>query len=171
MTDINLALHDVAASSHRGVAFLLAFGVCWLLCGVAASWLTPRRAALVVMCQGMVGLPLAFGLQRWLGFPPADPSNPLTPLAIYMATSQLVALPAVFFIYRYMPTHVPAVFASVLGAHFLPYVWLQQSRVYLALSITVSVGSWVVMALFRERGYRAVPMFVGVALLIAAAAL
>ncbi len=171
MTDISTALRDVTASSHRGLAFLLAFGICWILCGVAACWLTPRRAALVVLCQGTIGLPLAFLLQRWLGFPPADPSNPLTPLAIYLATSQLVALPAVFFVYRHMPAHVPAVFASILGAHFLPYVWLQQSRVYFGLAIAVSVGPWIVSAVFRDRGYRAVPVFVGLTLLVAAAAL
>jgi hypothetical protein len=171
MNDINGALSDVAASSHRGLAFLLAFGSCWLLCGILAHWLTPKKTALLVIFQGAVGLPLSFAFQRWLGFPKADPSNPLIPLLIYVAASQSIAIPVVLFMYKRMPTHVAPVFASILGAHFLPYVWLQQSRVYLVLSIAVSLGAWVVMAAFRGKGYAAVPLFVGACLLLAAARL
>ena len=171
MNDIQTALRDVSLSSHKGLAFLLAFGACWLLCGALAFRCSPRRAALILLFQGMIGLPLAFGLQRWLGFPPADPANPLTSLAIYLATSQTVALPAVIFMYARMPEYVAAVFASILGAHFLPYVWLQQSRVYLVLSIVVSLGAWAIMAVYRDKGYRIVPLFVGLCLLTSAAIL
>ena len=88
-----------------------------------------------------------------------------------MATSQTVALPVVIFVYARMPAYVPAAFASILGAHFLPYVWLQQSPVYLVLGVAVSLGAWVIMMVYRDKGYKIVPLFVGFCLLTSAAIL
>ncbi|MCY4658479.1 MAG: hypothetical protein OXF93_01515 [Acidobacteria bacterium] len=166
MKDIQLALNDVAASSHRGAAFLVAFGTTWIVCGLLAYFLPAEDLALAVMFQGALGVPMAFGLQILFRFPVGHPKNPLISLSIYLAMTQTVAIPAAVLTYVRTPTMVPAVCAAILGAHFLPYAWLQQTRVYIALSVGVSLGSWLVMAIFGENGYRIVPWFVGGSLLI-----
>ena len=171
MRDIELALGDLAARSHNGTAFLIASGITWLICGLLAYRLPVKGFALAVMFQGAVALPMAFGLQKLLGFPSGHPANPLTSLSIYLAMSQSVAIPAVILTYVRTPTFVPAVFAVIVGAHFLPYAWLQQSRVYIALSVCVSLGSLLIMAIFGEEGGKIVPWFVGVSLLVGAAVL
>ena len=73
VTDLGRAFQDLAAASHSGCAFLLAFGSTWLVCGVVAFRFSQRTAALCVLFQGVVALPLAFLLQRLLGLPPAAP--------------------------------------------------------------------------------------------------
>ena len=171
MRDIQLALNDLAASSRRGAAFLIAFGTTWLACGLLAYLLPPADLALVVMFQGALAVPMAFGVQKLLGFPEGAPENPLTSLSIYLGMTQAVAIPAAVLTYARTPTFVPAVFAAIVGAHFLPYAWLQQTRVYVVLSVDVSVGSWVIMALLGEDGYRIVPWFVGGSLLVGAVVL
>ena len=127
--------------------------------------------ALAVMFQGAVALPMAFGLQKLLGFPAGHPENPLTSLSVYLAMTQTVAIPAAVLTYVQTPTLVPAVFAAIVGAHFLPYAWLQQTRVYIALSVSVSLGSWLIMAILGGEGYRIVPWFVGASLLVGAVVL
>lgn len=171
MRDIQLALNDVAASSRRGAAFLLAFGTTWIVCDLLAYLLPAADLALAVMFQGALAVPMAFGLQKLLGFPDGHPENPLTSLSIFLAMTQAVAIPAAALTYVRTPTFVPAVFAAIVGAHFLPYAWLQQTRVYLALGVGVSLGSWVIMATLGEDGYRIVPWFVGGSLLVSAAVL
>ncbi len=171
MRDIQLVLNDVAASSHRGAAFLIAFGTTWIVCGLLAYSLPAAGLALAVMFQGAVALPMAFGLQKLLGFPAGHPENPLTSLSVYLAMTQTVAIPAAVLTYVQTPTLVPAVFAAIVGAHFLPYAWLQQTRVYIALSVSVSLGSWLIMAILGGEGYRIVPWFVGASLLVGAVVL
>jgi len=148
MRNIQMALNDVAASSHRGAAFLIAFGTTWIVCGLLAYRSPAAGLALAVMFQGAVALPMAFGLQKLLRFPAGHPENPLTSLSVDLAMKQTVAIPAAVLTYVQSPTFVPAVFAAIVGAHFLPYAWLQQNRVYIGLSLGVSPGSWPIMAIF-----------------------
>ena len=171
MRDIQLALNDVAASSHGGAAFLIAFRTTWIVCGLLACRLPAAGLALAVMFQGALALPMAFGLQKLLGFPTGHPENRLTSLSVYLAMTQTVAIPAAVQTYVQTPTFVPAVFAAVVEAHFLPYAWLQQTRVYIVLSLGVSLGSWLIMAIFGEEGYGIVPWFFGASLLVGAVVL
>ena len=171
MRDIQLALNDVAASSHRGAAFLIAFGTTWIVCGLLAYRLPAAGLALAVMFQGALALPMTFGLQKLLGFPAEHHENPLTSLSVYLAMTQTVAIPAAVQTHVQTPTFVAAVFAAVVGAHFLPYAWPQQTRVYVALSLGVPLGSWLIMAIFGEEGYRIVPWIVGASLLVGAVVL
>ena len=109
---------------------------------------------------------MAFGLQELLGFPAGHPKNPLTSLSVHLAMTQTLAIPAADLTSVRTPTRVPAVFAAIVGAHFLPDAWLQQTRVYIGLSVGVSLGSWLNMAIFGREGYRIVPSFVGALLLV-----
>lgn len=81
MRDTRLALNDAAVSSRRGAAFLIAFGTTWIVCGLLAYRLPAPGLALAVMFQGALVLPMAFGLQKLLGFPPGHPKKPLTSLS------------------------------------------------------------------------------------------
>jgi hypothetical protein len=73
-----------------------------------------------------------------------------------MAMVQIVALPAVILMYTERPELVPATFAAIGGAHFLPYVWLHRTRIYLVLALTVSLGSWLITGLGGDHAYRLV---------------
>ena len=106
MRDIQIALNDVAASSHRGAAFLIALGTTWIVCGLLAYRSPAAGLALAVMFQGAVALPMAFGLQKLLRFPAGHPENPLTSLSVDLAMKQTVAIPAAVLTYVQSPTFV-----------------------------------------------------------------
>ncbi len=171
MFDLETARTDATRSSGGGVGFLMAYGTTLLIAGLLAFWLPVRLAALVIMFQGGVALPAAFALERLLGFPRMAPDNPLRSLSIQLAMVQVVALPAVIITYQLDPTYVPAVFAAIGGGHFLPYVWMHRTRIYLVLGVAVSLGSWLMMGIWGASAFPYVPLMWGASLWLAALAL
>jgi hypothetical protein len=154
MTDLNLARQEVSASSAGGAPFLISFGASLLVCGLAALALAPQQAALLVMFQGSVTLPIAFLLERRMGWGPMAADNPLRSLSVQLAMSQIVAFPVVIAMYDFRPGAVPLAMASIAGGHFLPYAWLQRTNVYVWLAVAVSAGA---LALQMTLGARAFP--------------
>ena len=161
--DFDRALTEVSASSAGGAAFLAAFGASFLICAALSFFLPVRTAALAVMFQGSAALPLAFWLERRLGSQPMSANNPLRPLSVQMAMSQIVALPAVIIAFSLNPATVPAALAAVGGGHFLPYAWLQRTRIYFALGVAISLGAFVLQIILQAAAFPWILMFVGAA--------
>jgi len=160
-SDLKRALGEVSASSAGGAPFLLAFGATMLVCGALAFWLPVRTAALIALFQGNAALPLAFWLERRLGARRMSADNPLRPLSTQLAMSQIVALPAVIIAFSLNPATVPAALAAVGGGHFLPYAWLQRTRVYFALGLAVSLGALALQATLRAAAFPYIFLYVG----------
>lgn len=151
--DLDRARDDVSASSAGGAPFLISFG-CTLFATAIISFFVPvRTAAFVAIFQGGVALPAAFLLERRMGTGPMAPDNPLRSLSIQMAMSQVVALPAVIIAFSLEPATVPAALAAIGGGHFLPYAWLQRTRVYVALGAAVSIGAFVLQAILGAAAF------------------
>ena len=127
---MNEARTTASATAAQGAAWLIAFGITLSIAAVF-SFLLPLAevAVLVAVFQGGVALPLAFALERRLGTAPMAQDHPLRSLSVQIAMVQIVALPAVIMMYTQNPALVPAVFAAIGGAHFLPYVWLHQTKI------------------------------------------
>ncbi|MGH2352550.1 MAG: DUF7010 family protein [Chloroflexota bacterium] len=159
MHDLDAALADATRSSGGGVGFLIAYGATLLIAGLLAFVLPVNIAALVILFQGGVALPLAFALERRLGFPPMAADNPLRSLSIQMAMTQVVALPAVIITYDLNPVYVPAVFAAIGGGHFLPYAWLHRTRVYVVLGVVISFGFLLLTVILKQAAFPYVPLF------------
>jgi hypothetical protein len=122
-----------------------------LICAAASLALPRATAALLVLFQGGLALPAAFLLERRMAWKPMAADNPLRPLAIQLAMSQIVALPIAIAAYSMNPGAVPLAMAAIGGGHFLPYAWLQRSRAYAALAVAVSAGAFALqIALGRD---------------------
>jgi hypothetical protein len=148
---IDDAREEVSASSAGGAGFLFAFGLTIGICAWIGTWLPVQTAAIILLFQGNVALPLAFWLERRLAMGPMARSNPLRSLSIQLAVSQVLGLPAAFIAYSYHPSLVPAALAAIAGAHFVPYAWLQRTRAYVVLAVAVSIGS-LALTLALKRG-------------------
>ena len=138
--DLDRARAEVSAASTGGAPFLIAFALTLGLTGQAAFRVDVQSIALITLFQGNVALPLAFWLERRMSDVRMSPDNPLRPLSIQLAMSQILALPAVLFLYQLAPAAVPAAMAGVGAAHFLPYAWLQRTKMYVGLGIVAAVG-------------------------------
>ncbi len=141
MTDLDQARNDVSATSAGGAPFLICFGATLFVCGLLAFVLPRSTAALLVMFQGGVALPAALWLERRMTGRPMAKDNPLRPLSVQLAMSQIVAFPIVIVAYSINPGAVPLAMACIAGGHFLPYAWLQRTNAYVVLAVAVSFGA------------------------------
>ena len=152
---------DLRWSSRGGFAFLLANGVVWLIIAALTFILPLKTAAFLIIWQGAVALPLAFALERVFKFPVLTKGNSMLPLLIQTAMVQMVALPAVILAYAFIPAYIPAVFAAVVGAHLLPYAWLQKSRLYIVLGLMISLVPYLMAMFLRETSFNFIGFVVG----------
>jgi len=148
MSDLESARRESVLSSAGGFPFLFMNGVGWMAVGLLALFFPLKTSALCMMFVGVVTMPLSFGLQAAMKLPKASKDNPLTPLAIQMATSQLFFFPALIVLYAVRPEFVPLGFACAVAAHFTPYAWLQMTKVYAVLAGAVSLGGYLLINLF-----------------------
>jgi hypothetical protein len=147
------ARDEVSTGSAGGSPFLMAFGLSLFLTGIASFYLSDKAAALVLLFQGNLALPLAFWLEKRMGSGGMSPDNPLKTLSVQLAMTQIVALPAVLIAYALAPWATAGAFAAIGGGHFLPYAWLQRSRTYLWLGIAVSVGSYALTMTLEQASF------------------
>ena len=160
--DLDRARDEVSASSAGGAPFLIAYGGTFLATAILSFFIPVETAALIAMFQGGIALPLAFWLERRLGSRPMAPDNPLRPLSIQMAMSQVVALPAVIIAYNLNPATVPAVLAAIGGGHFLPYTWLHRTQLYAALGVAIAIGAFVLQVVLRAAAFPYILLYVAV---------
>ena len=81
---------------------------------------------------------------------------------------QIVAFPAILIVWDQKPDYMPAAFAAVVGAHFLPFQWIYRTKLYGILGVVVATGPFVLVILFSEMALHYTGFFVGGVLLIGA---
>lgn len=145
--DVIPSLEQLATQNVSGVAFLVAYGVSWLACGVVWIRASERTGALATLFQGLVAFPVALGLSWWIGAIGQERpvSAALTQLSILIGTSQLLGLPLlVLLVVRRLHSWVPITFATICAMHFVFYSWLYRTPVHLILAVLIVVLAMVV---------------------------
>lgn len=167
-SDLIQAQDEVSASSAGGAPFLIAYGITIFITGVLYFFLPLPTVALIAIFQGTVALPVAFWLERRLGWQRRTADNPLQSLSVQMAMSQVLALPATIIAYSLNPVTVPAVLAAIGGGHFLPYAWLHRTRVYAIFAVAVSIGAFIIQLLLGADAFPIILFYMAVVYWIAA---
>jgi len=168
MHSLASARAEIRQSSGGGFAFLVANGLGWLVAGIIGLILGAKAGAWALLFQGGVTLPLAFGLERALGYPKLARDNPLLPLVIQLAMTQVIALPAVILVIQLNHALLPVAFAAVVGGHFLPYAWLQATKTYVVLAIVVGLLPWLATMMIGREILPYVPLAVAAAIIAGA---
>ena len=160
--DLEQALDEVSASSAGGAPFLIAYGLTFLITAIFSFFIPKPIAALVAMFQGGVALPIAFWLERKMGSRRMASDNPLRELSVQMAMSQALALPALILVYSLNPNGLPLALAALGGVHFLPYAWLQRTRIYVGFAVAVSLGAFVIQILLAANTFSFILLYMAV---------
>ena len=157
---------DVRRSSLGGFPMLLTSALVWLATGVLTYVLPLKAAAIVILFQGCLSMPVGlFLLPKLLGLPALPKGHPMVALLIQCAFVQTIALPAVILLMTFKPVFLPVAFAALVGAHFLPYAWIQRIPAYIPLAVIVGVGPYLLALVFREESFHYTSFFVGAVLL------
>ena len=160
--NLTQAFTEVSASSAGGAPFLIAYGTTFILAGILSYLLPAETAALVAMFQGGVALPVAFWLERRMGWGQMSLENPLRALSRLLAFSQALALPALIVAFNLNPRSIPVILAGLGGVHFLPYAWLHRTRLYVALGIAVSLGAFALQLVLGATAFHINLLYVGI---------
>lgn len=167
---IDAARTTAILASMAGFPFLLVMGCAWLLAGALTYVVPAAIAPWLYPFLGLPGMGAAILLERRIGYVSAPDPDPLLPLTLQLLFVQIVAFPAILLVWDASPAYMPAAFAAVVGAHFLPFQWVYRTSVYGVLGMTVAVGPYALIILFREAALHYTGFFVGAALLAGAAA-
>lgn len=120
----------------------LVSGVLWLATAALATWGSARSAILFVVFGGMLIFPLTrLGLATIGHRVAITPGNPLNGLAMQVAFTIPLALPVVGAAALYRLDWFFPAFMVIVGAHYLPFVFLYGMRLFAVLcAFLVSAG-------------------------------
>lgn len=162
------AFAEVSASSAGGAPFLIAYGATFIVSGILSFVLPAETVALIVMFQGGLALPVAFWLERKMGWGRMAADNPLRALSVQLAVSQALALPALIVAFSMNPRSIPVILAGLGGVHFLPYAWLHRTKLYTALAVSISFGAFGLQLLLGPPAFHIILFYVGLIYWLAA---
>jgi len=123
-------------------------GLLWLASAVVATWSSPRSAIVLIVVGGFFIFPLTRLGLALIGHRVAiTPGNPLNGLAMQVAFTLPLSLPVIGAAALYRIDWFYPAFMIILGAHYLPFVFLYGMRVFAVLSAML-VSAGIVLALY-----------------------
>jgi hypothetical protein len=149
------AQREIRQAYLGGFMGQLVSGLLWLASAAAGTWNSPRSAIVVTVVGGVFIFPLTrLGLALMGHRVAVTPGNPLNGLAMQVAFTLPLSLPVVGAAALYRLDWFYPALMIILGAHYLPFVFLYGMRVFAVLSaLLVSAG--VVLALYVPSSFAA----------------
>ncbi|HET9514248.1 MAG TPA: hypothetical protein VFO95_10005 [Gemmatimonadales bacterium] len=163
------AQQEVRTVFRGGSVGQLVSGLLWLGSAALATWSTPRNAIVFLVIGGFFIFPLTqLGLKLLGGPASLSRDNPLGALGMQVAFTLPLSLPVVGAVaIHHLDWFYPA-FLVVLGAHYLPFVFLYGMRLFAGLSFgLVSLG--IILAHRPGTAFGTPAWLTGVALIVFAA--
>lgn len=152
--------NDIARKQKKGVPFICASVVIWLLILVVILLDLPQHQEnMLVFCCSCPLMPISWMIGKVLKIDIFDKSNPLGNVGFLFTCNQFLYLLIVMWVFSAVPDKMVMVYAMVFGAHLLPYSWLYQSISYRVFSIIIPILSLIVGCMFS-------PLSVAVTLLV-----
>jgi hypothetical protein len=142
------AQRDVRTTFVGGFAGQLVSSCIWFLSAVAATWQSPKFAMEVLVILGIFIFPLTLLLLRLMGGPAGLPKgHPMNALGMQVAFVLPLSLPLAFAAAAYHEFWFYPAVMIVLGAHYLPFIFMYGMWQFGALAAAL-LGSGVVIGLY-----------------------
>lgn len=154
-TNLNTLRDELALRNKRGITFILAATVYWLVVGIAGYSLPPSKAFIVSVWSTGILFPLSVLFAR-VSRIDIFFKNELTPLGVWANVFQLFFFPLFFVSAKANIAFPPVIMGVLAGAHFVFYHWLYRSRTYLVMAFALSLNSYVTGWLLSTNVYASV---------------
>lgn len=140
--DLEKLRTDCAIKQKMGLHFILASVMIWtaVLC-VQLAPLSVLTKNLFIFCLTALLLPISYCISKAIRADFENKENPLTKLGLLLSVNQILYLLIAMWIYPTIPDKMLMVIAIIFGAHLLPYSWLYRSKVYMVMSVAISIAA------------------------------
>jgi hypothetical protein len=134
--------NELSLKAKNGIDFTTAATIIW----AAIAWVwhldgDPYNKSVLVFIVGAPLLPLAFGLSKVYKTEWKVKDNPLQPLGLWLNFAQLFYFPFLVFVLLRHPDYFVMTYAIITCAHFFPYAWYYNTKLYAIFAGLISVGS------------------------------
>jgi hypothetical protein len=144
-------------------------GVIWLVSAGFASWSSPRTAITVLVIAGFFIFPITELLVRTVGSRlKLDRRNPLPQLGMQVAFVLPLSMPLLLPVSHYDLNWFYPALMILLGAHYLPFVFLYGMRMFAVLAAALWGGGFII-AMHLSSSFSIGAWYTGTILLIFAA--
>jgi len=122
---------------------MIVTGIIWLLAAAAGTWRTTGLAVLILIAGGSFIFPLSQLLLKAMGRTATlSKENPFGQLAMQVAFTIPFACPVIIAAYTHNPNWLFPAFLVIVGAHYLPFVFLYGMWQFAILSVLlVALGT------------------------------
>ena len=141
-------------------------GLLWLVSASFATWGSPRAAILVTVIGGFFIFPITELLVRTVGTrSKLDRGNPMPQLGMQVAFVLPFSMPLLLPVGQYeLNLFYPALMILV-GAHYLPFVFLYGMRMFAVLAAFL-LGGGIIIAMYLSSSFSLGAWYAGIVLLI-----
>jgi hypothetical protein len=147
----------------------LVSGVLWLVAASLGTWSTPRAAIIALVVGGFFIFPVTELLIRLSGSTASlSAANSLRSLGAQVAFVLPLSMPLLLAVGRYRLTWFFPAMMVLVGAHYLPFVFLYGMRMFAVLAALL-VGGGVAIAMYASSDFSVGAWYTGVTLLLFAA--
>ncbi|PFD41346.1 hypothetical protein CN285_12635 [Bacillus cereus] len=164
--NVSEAKKDLAQKTKRGFPVVLAGFLFWIIASITGVVLSEKQVVWVYLIGMGCVFPFGLMLAAILKIDMFAKGNPLGTLGGVIGAINVLNIPLVLLAYFQFPEWLPFVVAVLVGVHFLPYVWIYESKSYGLLSVGTVLVTSVCGILFAEKGFTVIPLAVTVVYLI-----
>jgi hypothetical protein len=164
--DIRDAQREMRTRFVGGFYGQVVSGVLWIASASLATWSSPRAAITTLVVGGFFIFPITELLIRFVGAKgPLSADNSLRYLGMQVAFVLPLSMPLLFPVGLYRLNWFYPAMMVLLGAHYLPFVFLYGMRMFAALAGLVAGGGWV-MAMYWASSFSVGAWYTGAVLLM-----
>lgn len=161
---------ELSVKAKNGVNFIAAASVVWAIITFiwTLSFKTYDKCVLTFMAGGAM-LPLAFVFSKTFKTQWKVAGNPLESLGLWLNFAQLFYFPILIFVLVRSPEQFVFVYVVITGAHFFPYAWFYNARIYAVMAGVISIGGMFLALYIKEESQLFyIPAFMMVSLMVTA---
>lgn len=131
---------DNAEKQKRGLHFIITSVFIWTAIFIIHSMdMSIMTKNFLTLCCSAPLMPLAYVVSKIIKVDFQNKDNPLTGMGIVAALNQMIYILIVMWVFSATPDKMVMVYAMITGAHFLPYGWLYQSKVYYVFAVLIPI--------------------------------
>lgn len=157
--DLLTMKNELAIKSKNGTSFLLSGTIIWVIITIVffQTFDINTKNIVALYSTGLM-FPLSVLLSIIMKVDWKAKGNPLGNLGLILNVAQLIYFPLIFWAFISNPNEVVVVFAIITAAHFFPYGWLYNTKVFYFLSPIMVLAVFFVGLTLKGEHLWAIPL-------------